>query len=406
MSLGIAVIFHHWSSNINRSFAAFLLSISLWGLTGSVYIALELWVPQLLLIQMIFGSLFGALFYLFSRYITNSSFKPGLADAILFAPFFIILIWNFYRMLNPDELEKFAASVQVKNLLLYREPDSIYHLYSFTILAGFIAGLTVLYRGWKKSVDASSRRQLMIILIAVISAFVSVFIFANIFTILKIQVVMIYVLIPFAASLLVITFTVLGERAWTVEKLLHIIRKDEIFLKENIRQITRLSQVDHLTGIYNRRTFYETIEIEIMRSRRYGAALSLVMFDIDHFKKINDLFGHKTGDDVLKSVTGLVKSRLRLSDHFSRWGGEEFMIILPGTDLNGAAAMAEKLRTVINAFNFPEVGSVSASFGVCEYSTPFDQEQLIKMADEALYRAKESGRDRVELYREDTVGEA
>lgn len=102
---------------------------------------------------------------------------------------------------------------------------------------------------------------------------------------------------------------------------------------------------------------------------------------------------------MLKAVTSLVKGRLRLSDHFSRWGGEEFMIILPGTDIAGASSIAEKLRIIIGSFDFREAGRVTSSFGVCEYDISINHEELIKRTDEALYRARESGRDRVELFR-------
>jgi fructose-specific phosphotransferase system IIC component len=154
---------------------------------------------------------------------------PLRADSLFFVPAAVIFFWNIYRMVNPEALQRYAMSVSVHDLVLYREPDAVYHLYSFSILAGFIAGLTVLYRGWRKSVDSSHRRQLAIILFAVVSSFTFIFLFANIFTMHKIKVVMIYVLIPFAASLLVITVTVLGERAWTVEKLLEIIKRMNSF---------------------------------------------------------------------------------------------------------------------------------------------------------------------------------
>lgn len=160
--------------------------------------------------------------------------------------------------------------------------------------------------------------------------------------------------------------------------------------------IQRLATTDSLTGIVNRHEFSRILSIEMARTDRYGVPMSLVMYDIDNFKGVNDSFGHAVGDDVLRSVTDLIKADIRLTDVLARWGGEEFMVLMPHSNLEGASSAAEKLRLTLARESFDRVGSVTASFGVSEFVPQEDANALIKRVDDALYRAKESGRNRVE----------
>jgi len=172
--------------------------------------------------------------------------------------------------------------------------------------------------------------------------------------------------------------------------------------KRMTNSLQRLATTDHLTGAYNRRRFGEAIKYEIHRAVRYADTLSLIMFDLDHFKKINDTYGHNAGDEVLKTVADRVKDNIRVTDIFARVGGEEFTILVPATGLEGAKVVADKLRQSIESHAFETVGIVTASFGVAEFERDEAIDALIKRADNALYEAKEHGRNRV-VIAEDTL---
>jgi two-component system cell cycle response regulator len=164
-------------------------------------------------------------------------------------------------------------------------------------------------------------------------------------------------------------------------------------------EIYRLTTIDGLTQIFNKRYFLETIEREIARSQRYRRELSLVMFDIDHFKKVNDTYGHLAGDYVLKHLAQAVKTRIRREDCFARYGGEEFSIVLPEIDGLNAKPFAEKIRQLVEAteFRFENTAMpVTISMGVATMDAEsVDAQALVKRADERLYEAKSSGRNRV-----------
>ena len=164
-------------------------------------------------------------------------------------------------------------------------------------------------------------------------------------------------------------------------------------------EIYRMTTVDGLTQVFNRRYFEDAIERELSRSRRYTRPLSLVLLDIDHFKKINDTYGHLAGDAVLKEVALTVRGRTRREDVFARFGGEEFALLLPEVDQKGAGTLAEKARKLIEKHHFAFDGEdivVTVSAGVAtvqkKNETPVE---LIRRADEKLYEAKTAGRNRV-----------
>lgn len=162
--------------------------------------------------------------------------------------------------------------------------------------------------------------------------------------------------------------------------------------------IYNMTIVDGLTQAHNKRYLLETLEREIPRGRRHGRPLSVVMFDIDFFKKINDTYGHLAGDYVLKELSTLVKKRLRPDDVFARYGGEEFAALLPETPLDGAGAIAEDLRRRVQEKQFLFEGEtipVTISMGCAELRTDMDSTSFLKAADEKLYEAKRGGRNRV-----------
>ncbi len=165
------------------------------------------------------------------------------------------------------------------------------------------------------------------------------------------------------------------------------------------RILGKLTNLDHLTKIANRRRIDEVIQKEFKRGHRYDQPLSLILFDVDNFKKINDVYGHNRGDKVLKTIAKLVRSSVRESDHFGRWGGEEFVIVCTETHLDDAVKVAEKLRRVIGEYEFEEVGGLSCSFGVSEFDFNETVEVSVHNADKALYRAKAEGKDRVVPHR-------
>ncbi len=161
------------------------------------------------------------------------------------------------------------------------------------------------------------------------------------------------------------------------------------------KELSSLSETDALTRIYNRRKLDRTLETQHNLRKRVNINYALIMFDIDHFKLINDSFGHLEGDEVLITLARLVGEKLRRTDIFGRWGGEEFLIICPGTNLKGAAFLAETLRKVLESHNFKTVGPVTCSFGVASSEESGKSEDLLKKLDNALYFAKQNGRNRV-----------
>ncbi len=162
-------------------------------------------------------------------------------------------------------------------------------------------------------------------------------------------------------------------------------------------EIYRLTTIDGLTQIFNKRYFMESIEREIARSNRYRREMTLVMFDIDHFKQINDTYGHLAGDQVLKSLASTIKAKIRREDLFARYGGEEFAIVLPEIDGFNAQQFAEKIRRIVETTDYFFEGTkivVTISMGVATLDAETsDAGALIKRADERLYEAKKSGRN-------------
>lgn len=168
--------------------------------------------------------------------------------------------------------------------------------------------------------------------------------------------------------------------------------------EQEAEQLRSFVVVDPLTGLYNRRKVDEVLEFEWQRIQRYGGGCALVMIDLDHFKRVNDHYGHLVGDEVLKALAKLLCRRVRKSDLAARWGGEEFLLICPDTVLEAAALMAEELRRSVVAYDFGFGERQSASFGVAYLdSGSRSVAEVLERVDQALYRAKNAGRNRVEV---------
>lgn len=166
-------------------------------------------------------------------------------------------------------------------------------------------------------------------------------------------------------------------------------------LEEKASRYEHLAQVDKLTGIYNRSRFEKSVISEIERASRHGDIFSIILFDIDHFKHVNDTYGHLAGDVCLQQVAKIVHAKIRTLDTFARWGGEEFVLVLPQTQLTAANIAAEKFRLAIEEYVFKEIGHVTCSFGVSQYIQGDSITSLIHRADKAMYQAKLNGRNRV-----------
>jgi diguanylate cyclase (GGDEF)-like protein len=178
-------------------------------------------------------------------------------------------------------------------------------------------------------------------------------------------------------------------------ELLKIHEKEAVYLNE----LHKLSVTDTLTGLYNRRRMNEVLQEHVANAARYQDFFALILFDIDNFKHINDDFGHNVGDKVLVILTSATKNLLRKTDYFCRWGGEEFLILLPKTGIEEAAEIAEKLRQEIESTTYPHHDKVTCSFGVAQYSETPEIENIINQADNALYQAKTTGKNRVCIYK-------
>ena len=170
-------------------------------------------------------------------------------------------------------------------------------------------------------------------------------------------------------------------------------------LKKTNKLLENLAITDGLTGIYNHRYFYEKINEEFERAKRYNSPLSLIMFDFDYFKRINDRYGHVVGDSVLVEMAKIVMSNIRKHDIFARYGGEEFVLLLPHTNSTGAIQEAERIRKAVESHHFQHIdkrGDVTISLGIVTFPSKYinHPEDMVKLADAALYEAKKLGRNR------------
>jgi len=195
----------------------------------------------------------------------------------------------------------------------------------------------------------------------------------------------------------------LAERLEALERAWDSAERANIELKAALVELESVAGSDRLTGAWNRRRFEEGAATMMALATRSRDPLSLVLFDLDHFKQVNDSFGHSTGDMVLAGVAQTVQLQLRASDILVRWGGEEFLILAPGTDILGALALAEKVRESVAAMDIPQVQRVTLSLGVAEYLPGEFLDTWVQRADQAMYRAKEGGRNQSTIMHDATL---
>jgi diguanylate cyclase (GGDEF)-like protein len=179
---------------------------------------------------------------------------------------------------------------------------------------------------------------------------------------------------------------------------------DRVSLQERLGEFAQLSVTDPLTGLLNRRYIEERLDEEISRSSRSGEPISFLMLDVDEFKSYNDRFGHPAGDEALRIVGAILQQNLRGADVAVRYGGEEFSVLLPDTNVEEAEAIAERIRSHVERTEFPK-RKVTVSIGVASRSSEDgDVAELVLAADKALFRAKESGRNNVQVYDQNLDG--
>lgn len=169
---------------------------------------------------------------------------------------------------------------------------------------------------------------------------------------------------------------------------------DRVTLEEELK---KLATTDSLTGIFNRHKINNELDIEIERFQRYKSTFGLLMFDLDDFKAVNDTYGHDVGDYVLKEVSTITQNHLRESDRFGRWGGEEFIIILPELDQEQAISVAKKIKETISQYSFEGISRITTSVGVAVFNENDTNHSILKRVDDALYEAKYAGRNIVKF---------
>ncbi len=182
-------------------------------------------------------------------------------------------------------------------------------------------------------------------------------------------------------------------------RLLSDIRKYSLIREKMMDKLYLLSITDSLTNLFNRKKIEDILNEEMIRSKRYNRPLSIMMVDIDHFKNINDQYGHLVGDEVLKKVSDALTMNIRNVDRIGRWGGEEFLVIAPETDLEDAEILANRLRYAVENLQIDNVRGLTISIGVTLIEDNENIENIIRRTDNALYKAKKFGRNRVEILR-------
>jgi len=170
-----------------------------------------------------------------------------------------------------------------------------------------------------------------------------------------------------------------------------------VILQKKINRLEGESSKDGLTGIFNQKYFREILNHEVIRAKRYGRSLSLIVFDIDDFKNINTSYGHQTGDQIIKMIAKLIQGQIRGMDVLGRWGGEEFFLLLPETNIKHGFFVAERIRYIVEVYKVDRQYNVTTSIGLAEMRKDDTSESLIERADKAVYRAKSAGKNRVEL---------
>ena len=187
----------------------------------------------------------------------------------------------------------------------------------------------------------------------------------------------------------------LWEQEDEMGELGNAMNKTRISLKKMFKKLESKVIYDNLTQVYNRNGFEELFDVESKRCHRYKDPFSMIMFDIDFFKKVNDTYGHLVGDKMLVSICTLIQSQIRESDSLIRWGGEEFLIITPEVELSGALKLAEKLRKAVDEYTFETAHHITISLSVAQKEKKEKTEEFIKRIDDLLYDSKHTGRNKI-----------
>ena len=185
------------------------------------------------------------------------------------------------------------------------------------------------------------------------------------------------------------------EQKDEIGKLGNAMNKTRISLKKMFSKLESQAIYDNLTQAYNRYGFESVFDSEVKRCNRYNRPISMIMFDIDFFKKVNDTYGHLAGDKVLIGICDLIQNQIRESDSLIRWGGEEFLVITPEIDLKNALQLAEKIRRVVDETTFETIGHITISLAVAQKSVTENNEDFLKRVDDLLYNSKNSGRNKI-----------
>ncbi|MFW6001217.1 MAG: GGDEF domain-containing protein [Halanaerobium sp.] len=197
------------------------------------------------------------------------------------------------------------------------------------------------------------------------------------------------IILSVAVAIVIIGLIIISSLKSTAEKVI-------LNLEKEIKEKTRLSETDSMLGVYNRTKLMDVLAKEIERANRYGNDLSLIMFDIDKFKEINDTHGHQLGDEVLKKIVSIVENDIRKTDILARYGGDEFTLVCPETTLKEVKKLANRIKTSVRDYKCQEDIDLSCSFGVAQFRNNKENlDTFIKRADDALYKAKDQGRNRV-----------
>ncbi len=197
-------------------------------------------------------------------------------------------------------------------------------------------------------------------------------------------------------ALVLVTFSIIGGYISSLRRTLSASHSE---LKKSVAIIEEMAIRDELTGVYNRRYLMELLENEKNRAVRGGTQFVIAMLDVDQLKEVNDIYGHLTGDQVLRSVSISIRESLRNIDNCGRYGGDEFILVLAQTDIKGAMASVERIRASIEQNHFPDLKPgfrITVSIGLTEYRPPEEVEEMIARVDSVLYRAKNEGRNRLE----------
>jgi diguanylate cyclase (GGDEF)-like protein/PAS domain S-box-containing protein len=189
------------------------------------------------------------------------------------------------------------------------------------------------------------------------------------------------------------------EQVREIKSYLKVMERQRLKLQDANRQLRRLAVTDGLTGLMNRRRFNELLDESLDRAMRQNQIFSIILFDIDHFKKLNDEFGHNAGDEILVKFANVLKDAARRYERPARYGGEEFAIVLDNCDAHGARLAAERFRTAVNGEDWP-YRDITVSVGCSTFSGVESARGMIEFADEALYFAKSQGRNRVAHHRD------